>query len=41
MPRLILPLLQVKMRAGHLSPAADNGMVYLQLPVNACKGKAR
>jgi glyoxylase-like metal-dependent hydrolase (beta-lactamase superfamily II) len=41
MPRLILPSLQVNMRAGHLPPADDNGMVYLKLPVNAFKGKAR
>lgn len=37
MPRLILPSLQVNMRAGHLPPAADNGQVYLQLPINALK----
>jgi glyoxylase-like metal-dependent hydrolase (beta-lactamase superfamily II) len=37
MPRLILPSLQVNMRAGHLPPAEDNGMVYLKLPINAFK----
>jgi glyoxylase-like metal-dependent hydrolase (beta-lactamase superfamily II) len=37
MPRLILPSLQVNMRAGHLPPAEDNGMVYLKVPVNAFK----
>lgn len=37
MPRLILPSLQVNMRAGHLPPPADNGQVYLQLPINALK----
>lgn len=37
MPRLILPSLQVNMRAGHLPPAESNGMTYLKLPVNAFK----
>jgi glyoxylase-like metal-dependent hydrolase (beta-lactamase superfamily II) len=35
MPRLILPSVQVNMRAGHLPPADDNGVTYLKLPVNA------
>ena len=35
MPHLILPSLQVNMRAGHFPPAEDNGMVYLKVPVNA------
>ena len=35
MPRLILPSVQVNMRAGHLPPADENGVVYLKLPVNA------
>jgi glyoxylase-like metal-dependent hydrolase (beta-lactamase superfamily II) len=35
MPRLILPSLQVNMRAGHLPPPENNGMVYLKLPINA------
>lgn len=35
MPQLILPSLQVNMRAGHLPPADDGGQVYLKLPVNA------
>lgn len=34
MPRLILPSLQVNMRAGHLPPAEDNGTSYLKLPLN-------
>ncbi len=34
MPRLILPSLQVNMRAGHLPGAEDNGTVYLKLPLN-------
>jgi glyoxylase-like metal-dependent hydrolase (beta-lactamase superfamily II) len=35
MPRLILPSVQVNMRAGHLPPPDDNGIVYLKIPVNA------
>lgn len=34
MPRLILPSVQVNMRAGHLPPAEDNGVRYLKLPLN-------
>lgn len=34
MPRLILPAVQVNMRAGHLPPAEDNGQVYLKTPIN-------
>ena len=34
MPRLILPSLQVNMRAGHLPPPDENGTSYLKLPVN-------
>jgi glyoxylase-like metal-dependent hydrolase (beta-lactamase superfamily II) len=34
MPRLILPSLQVNMRAGHLPDPEDNGVVYLKVPVN-------
>ena len=34
MPQLILPSLQVNMRAGHLPPADEAGNVYLKLPVN-------
>jgi len=37
MPRLILPSLQVNMRAGHMPPEEDNGRVYLKLPINAFK----
>ncbi len=33
-PRLILPSVQVNMRAGHLPPAEDNGVTYLKIPVN-------
>lgn len=35
MPRLILPSLQVNMRAGHFPEAETNGTVYLKVPVNA------
>ncbi|MGH2339866.1 MBL fold metallo-hydrolase [Segnochrobactraceae bacterium EtOH-i3] len=34
MPRLILPSVQVNMRAGEMPPAEDNGVVYLKVPVN-------
>lgn len=37
MPRLILPSLQVNMRAGHFPPAEDNNRVYLKVPINAFK----
>lgn len=35
MPRLILPSLQVNMRAGALPPADDSGRHFLKLPINA------
>jgi glyoxylase-like metal-dependent hydrolase (beta-lactamase superfamily II) len=35
MPRLILPSVQVNMRAGHLPPPEKNGVTYLKIPVNA------
>ncbi len=35
MPRLILPSVQVNMRAGNLPPAEANGARYLKLPVDA------
>ena len=34
MPRLIIPSLQVNMRAGQMPPAEDNGTTYLKVPVN-------
>ena len=34
MPRLILPSLQVNMRAGQMPPPDDKGDVFLKLPVN-------
>jgi glyoxylase-like metal-dependent hydrolase (beta-lactamase superfamily II) len=33
-PRLILPSVQVNMRAGHMPPAEENGISYLKIPVN-------
>ncbi len=35
MPRLILPSLQVNMRAGQLPPAEDNQQHYMKIPLNA------
>lgn len=34
MPRLIIPSVQVNMRAGHLPPPEDNGHQYLKVPLN-------
>ena len=33
-PTLILPSIQVNIRAGHLPPADDNGVAYLRIPLN-------
>ncbi|WP_439271759.1 MBL fold metallo-hydrolase [Pseudochrobactrum sp. HB0163] len=35
MPKLILPSVQVNMRAGQLPPAEENGIQYLKIPINA------
>jgi len=35
MPTLMLPSVQVNMRAGHLPPPEDNGMRYLKIPLDA------
>ncbi len=35
MPTLILPSVQVNMRAGELPPAEDNGVRYLKIPLDA------
>ena len=35
MPRLILPSVQVNIRAGQLPPPEDNGTRYLKIPLNA------
>lgn len=37
MPQLILPSLQVNVRAGEFPEAENNGMTYLKLPINAFK----
>jgi glyoxylase-like metal-dependent hydrolase (beta-lactamase superfamily II) len=34
LPALILPALQVNIRAGHLPPAEDNGVSYLKIPLD-------
>ncbi|MEP1471680.1 MAG: MBL fold metallo-hydrolase [Halieaceae bacterium] len=38
MPTLILPSLQINMRAGHLPPASPDGGLFLKLPINAFGG---
>jgi glyoxylase-like metal-dependent hydrolase (beta-lactamase superfamily II) len=35
MPNLILPSIQVNIRAGQLPPVEDNGVAYLKIPLNA------
>lgn len=35
MPNLILPSIQINIRAGELPPAEDNGTRYLKIPLNA------
>ena len=35
MPTLILPAIQVNIRAGNMPPAEDNGVHYLKIPLNA------
>lgn len=34
LPRLIVPAVQVNMRAGHFPPAEENGTSYLKVPLN-------
>jgi len=34
MPALLLPSVQVNIRAGSLPPPEDNGVSYLKIPVN-------
>ncbi|WP_148253070.1 MBL fold metallo-hydrolase [Aidingimonas lacisalsi] len=38
MPKLIIPSVQVNMRAGHLPPAEDNGQIYLKVPIDRLGG---
>ena len=35
MPKLILPSVQINMRAGNLPEPEDNGQRYMKLPINA------
>lgn len=35
MPVLILPAVQINIRAGHLPPKEDNGVSYVKIPLNA------
>jgi hypothetical protein len=35
MPRLIMPSLQVNIRAGHLPDPDASGKVFLKVPINA------
>ena len=35
MPALILPSVQINMRAGEFPPAEDNGVRYLKIPLDA------
>lgn len=37
-PKLLIPSIQVNMRAGDMPPAEDNGTVYLKVPVNVIGG---
>lgn len=34
-PQLILPAVQVNLRAGKLPPVQDDGRAYIQVPINA------
>jgi glyoxylase-like metal-dependent hydrolase (beta-lactamase superfamily II) len=34
MPKLVLPAIQVNMRAGYFPPTEDNGVSYLKIPLN-------
>ena len=37
MPNLIIPSIQVNMRAGNLPPSEENGDIYLKIPINGMK----
>jgi glyoxylase-like metal-dependent hydrolase (beta-lactamase superfamily II) len=39
-PRLMLPSLQINLRAGHLPAPDENGIAYLRLPLNQLEKKA-
>ena len=38
MPRLIMPSIQVNMRAGYMPDAEENGATYLKVPIQGLKG---
>jgi hypothetical protein len=38
MPRLIMPSIQVNMRAGNMPPSEDNGETYLKVPIGGLRG---
>ena len=38
MPRLIIPSIQVNMRAGHMPDAEENGATYLKVPIQGLRG---
>lgn len=38
LPTLIIPSVQVNIRAGHTSPAENNGLRYVKVPLNHTKG---
>ena len=38
MPRLIMPSIQVNMRAGHMPNAEENGSIYLKVPIQGLRG---
>ena len=38
MPRLIMPSIQVNMRAGHMPNAEENGSTYLKVPIQGLRG---
>lgn len=38
MPRLIMPSIQVNMRAGHMPDAEENGTTYLKVPIQGLQG---
>ena len=40
-PTLILPSLQVNIRAGSLPPAEENGTAYLRIPLNALPARGK
>ena len=34
-PKLILPSVQINIRAGEMPPPEDNGQRYMKIPINA------